>query len=140
MKKVLKIVAIISASLLALMLVLSLTLQWMLSEKALTRILNRYAVRFVDADVHFGNIYLSLWKDFPHWSVQLDDVVLTYPADRFAREDSVALSLIRMAGSGKQGYYRAPRRRDHRRAMPLQAHPLPPLRRTGTISGAARSG
>ncbi len=118
MKKVLKIVAIVFASLLGLMLVLTLTVQWALSEKALTRIVNRYAVRFVDADVHFGNIYLSLWKDFPHWSVQLDDVVLTYPADRFAREDSVALSLSRMAGSGKQGYYRPPRRRGANASAP----------------------
>ena len=126
MKKVLKIVAIVFASLLGLILVLTLTVQWALSEKALTRIVNRYAVRFVDADVHFGNIYLSLWKDFPHWSVQLDDVVLTYPADRFIREDSLALSLSRMAGSGKQGYYRPPRRRGANGPGPFAASSATP--------------
>ncbi|MBP5538574.1 MAG: hypothetical protein J6X69_01880 [Bacteroidales bacterium] len=111
MKKVLKIVAAVFGSVLAFLLVLTLVVQWALSEKALTRIVNRYAVEFVDADVHFGSIYLSLWKDFPHWSVQLEDVVLTYPSDRFAREDSIAYTLSRMAYSGKQGYYRQPRRR-----------------------------
>lgn len=111
MKKLLKIIAVLIGSVLALLLVLTLVVQWVLSEKTLTRLVNRYAVEFVDADVHFGSIRLSLWRDFPHASVQLEDGVLTYPSDRFAREDSLALSLSRMAGFGKQGYYRPPRRR-----------------------------
>lgn len=111
MKKFLKIFGIVIGSVLTLLLVFSLVLQWALSEKALTRIVNRYAVEFVDADVHFGRIQLSLLKDFPHWSVELEDVVLTYPSDRYAQEDSVASTLSRMAYSGKQGFYRQPPRR-----------------------------
>lgn len=126
MKKILKVFAIVIGSLLALLLILTLVVQWALSEKALTRLVNRYAVEFVDADVRFGSIQLSLWKDFPHWSVQLEDVVLTYPSDRFAREDSAAFALSKMAYSGKQGYYRQPRRRGANAPGAAPSAPLAP--------------
>lgn len=123
MKKILKIFAIVIGAVLALMLVLTLAARLILSEKTLTRLVNRYAVEFVDADVNFGSIKLSLWKDFPRWSVLLEDVRVTYPADRFAREDSVAIALSKMAYAGKQGHYRQPRRRAARSAAPAPAAP-----------------
>lgn len=128
MKKFLKILGIVIGSILVLLLILALLLQWVLSEKRLTSIVNKYAVEYVDADVHFGNIKLSLWDDFPHVSVHVEDVVLTYPASRFAKEDSVALSLSKMAYSGKQGFYRKPpRRRPNGPAMTPPASVAPAI-------------
>ena len=111
MKKLAKTILIALGSLAGIFFLLVVTVQLVLSEKTLTGLVNRYAVEFVDADVSFGRVKLSLVRDFPRWSLLLEDVSVTYPSDRFAAEDSVAIALSRMARSGKYGHYRPSGRR-----------------------------
>lgn len=58
-----------------------------LSEKVLTRIVNRVASTFVDGDVRFDRVRASVIRSFPHLNVTADGLVVTYPHDKFAAWD-----------------------------------------------------
>ena len=62
-------------------------LQIALSEKVLTRIVNRLAADFVDGDVRFDRVHASVVKSFPFLNVTADGLVVTYPHDKFAAYD-----------------------------------------------------
>ena len=68
--------------------VLLLVLQIVLSPSVLTRIVNRFATEYIDADVSFEKIRLSMFRHFPNAGIIIDDCRITYPSDRFgtARE------------------------------------------------------
>ena len=68
--------------------VLLLVLQIVLSPSVLTRIVNRFATEYVDADVSFERVRLSMFRHFPNAGIIIDDCRITYPSDRFgtARE------------------------------------------------------
>lgn len=102
MSKWIKIPLITFASILVLGFLLVCAVQVILSEKTLTKLVNRYATEFVDANVSFGRVKLSLVERFPHISLKLEDVSVTYPHDRFAAQDSLAQAMSRMAGAGRQ--------------------------------------
>ena len=102
MSKWIKIPLIAVASVLVFFFLLVATVQLLLSEKTLTKLVNRYAVEFVDANVSFGRVKLSLVEHFPRISLHLEEVSVTYPHDRFAADDSLAVAMSRMAGAGRQ--------------------------------------
>ena len=54
-----------------------------LSEKVLTKIVNRYAKEYVDGDIHFGKASISMFRRFPAAVLTLEDLAVTYPAERF---------------------------------------------------------
>ena len=58
-------------------------MQLVLSEKVLTRLVNRYATEYIDGDVSFGSASVSMFKRFPRIFLTLDDFAVTYPADRY---------------------------------------------------------
>lgn len=62
---------------------LLLLIQIVLSEPVLTRIINRMAEEYIDADVTFGNASASVFRHFPRVTLNLEDVDITYPHDRF---------------------------------------------------------
>jgi uncharacterized protein involved in outer membrane biogenesis len=64
---------------------LVLILQLVFTSSMLTDIVNRYADDYVDGDVNFGNIEVNMFRRFPNISLAMDDVSITYPADRFDR-------------------------------------------------------
>ena len=59
------------------------TIQIALSEKVLTKIVNRYAAEYIEGEVSFGSASVSVFKTFPRVFVALEDFHITYPADRF---------------------------------------------------------
>lgn len=63
--------------------VLILTLQIIFTSSMLTDIVNRYADEYVDGDVNFGEVDVNMFRRFPNISLRIDDVSVTYPADKF---------------------------------------------------------
>ena len=74
-------------------------LQLLLNSSFLTRMAEKYIPEYVDADVHIGKISASVLKSFPNLQLDVEDVVVTYPHDRYARYDSVGIDgILRHAG------------------------------------------
>ena len=65
--------------------VLLVVMQLVLSEKVLTKLVNRYATEYIDGDISFGSASVSMFKRFPRIFLTLNDFAVTYPADRFDR-------------------------------------------------------
>ncbi len=59
-----------------------------LSDKVLTRIVNRIAAEFVDGTVRFDRVHASVLKSFPFLNVTADGLEVTYPHEMFAAYDS----------------------------------------------------
>ena len=82
-----------------LVLLVLLVLRIVLSSSFLTKTVNRYAPQFVDGDLSFSKISASVFSSFPSVGLTLEDAVLTYPHDRFARFDSLMIrSRLRSKG------------------------------------------
>lgn len=60
-----------------------LLVQIILSPPVLTKIINSLADDYIDADVKFGRAYVSVFSHFPKITVNLEDVEITYPHDKF---------------------------------------------------------
>ena len=58
-------------------------LEAVLSPAIITGVVNRYADDFINADITFSKVQVSLFKRFPNLYVNLEDFSITYPADRF---------------------------------------------------------
>ena len=84
-KIVIKIALYVIGIWMALLAVLQLTL----SEKVLTKIVNRYATEYVDGDLTFGSASVSMFKKFPRVFLTLEDFSITYPADRFDAQEKM---------------------------------------------------
>jgi hypothetical protein len=69
---------------LALLLVI---VQIALSDKVLTRIVNRIAAQFVEGTVRFDQVHASVLKSFPYLNVTASGLEVTYPHDKFAAYD-----------------------------------------------------
>ena len=63
--------------------VVLITLQVALSEKVLTKIVNKYAAEYIEGDLSFGSASVSMFKRFPRVFLTLEDFSVTYPSDRF---------------------------------------------------------
>lgn len=93
MKKLLKISACVIGSLAGLLVVA----QIVLSPAVATKLVNKFAPRFLDADLSFEKVGISVFRSFPNLSLSLDDALLTYPSDRFSREENARRSVRMMA-------------------------------------------
>ena len=72
-----------------------------LSPRVLTRLADRLAAEYVDADVDFGEVRLSVFRSFPYLNVGFRDFSLTYPSGRFeSREDSSYFMMRQGRGPG----------------------------------------
>ena len=69
--------------------VLLVVLQVTLSEKVLTKVVNRYAAEYIDGDLSFGKASVSMFKRFPRVFLTLEDFAVTYPADRFEAQEKM---------------------------------------------------
>ncbi len=63
-----------------------------LSDKVLTRIVNRIASQFVEGTVSIDRVHASVFKSFPFLNVTADGLCITYPHDRFAVFDDKTVS------------------------------------------------
>lgn len=58
-------------------------LQFTLSSRILTNIVEKYAAEYIDGKLSFDRISVSMFRHFPNVGLTLDDFSITYPADRF---------------------------------------------------------
>ena len=63
--------------------ILLILLEIILSGPILTRVVNGVAEDYVDGELKFGKAKVSLFRRFPAVTLTLEDVSLTYPAERF---------------------------------------------------------
>lgn len=71
--------------------ILLVALQLTLSEKVLTKLVNKYAAEYIDGDISFGGAEVSMFKRFPRVFLSLDDFSITYPADRFDAQEKMGV-------------------------------------------------
>ena len=64
-----------------------LILEAVMSTSMVTGTVNRIASRYIDGDISFGKVSVSLLKRFPSVTATLEDFCITYPADRFDAEE-----------------------------------------------------
>lgn len=100
MKKALKIFLLSLAGLFVLVMA---AVHIVLSPKVLTRIVSKIAVEYVDGNAEIGSIKASIVKNFPNLRLDINDVAVTYPHDKYSQYDSVAVySPILDAGRGSE--------------------------------------
>ena len=85
------------------MVVLIAALQVLLHSGVVTNLVNKYASEYVDGELGYSSLDISLFKSFPNIRVTIDSLSLTYPHDRFARYDGKGLRDARLdAGRGAE--------------------------------------
>ena len=83
-------------------LVILAALEIFLTSSALTGLVNRIAAEFIDGELSFGKVELSMFRRFPSASLSMEDFVITYPADRFDEDEKVgAKGLLYTSGCGE---------------------------------------
>ena len=70
-------------------------IQVALSPRVLTRLADRLAAEYVDADVDFGEVRLSVFRSFPYLNVGFRDFSLTYPSGRFESQEDSSYYMMR---------------------------------------------
>ena len=63
-------------------------LELFLTSSALTGIVNKVASEFIDGELSFGKVELSMFKRFPSACLTMEDFSITYPADRFDEDEN----------------------------------------------------
>ena len=79
-------------------------MQVALNSSFLMKMADKYVPRYVSSDVkvHIGNISASVLKSFPNLHLEVSDLVVTYPHDKYSRYDSVGVyGVLRGAGRAK---------------------------------------
>jgi hypothetical protein len=101
MKKAMRICGIVVASLLGLVLLVLIAVPILLNSRATTRLVDKYAAEYLDADLSYSHLSVHLYRDLPCVGITLEDAVLTYPHERFAAYDTLpAPSPLLEAGRG----------------------------------------
>ena len=77
----------VTAWLIGIWAVLLVSLQVTLSEKVLTKLVNKYAAEYIEGDLSFGSASVSMFKRFPRVFLTLEDFSVTYPSDRFEQAE-----------------------------------------------------
>ena len=76
-------------------------IQIALSPAVLTRLANSFAADYIDGEVSFGKVSLSVFKSFPNLNVSFDTVSVTYPSERFMdMEDRLGVRHVAGRGNG----------------------------------------
>lgn len=89
---------------LGLWLLIIIALQIVLNSGFLTRNVNRLASEYVDADISFGKVSASMFKSFPNLNVEIEDLRISYPHERYAAFDSAGIyGKLLDAGRGSGG-------------------------------------
>lgn len=58
-------------------------IELILSSSLMTRTVNKIAAEYVDGDLKFGDVSVSIFRNFPSLTLTMNDFSVTYPADRF---------------------------------------------------------
>ena len=62
-------------------------LEIFLASSAVTNIVNKVASEYIDGELTFGKVRLSMFQHFPSASISLENFSITYPADRFDQDE-----------------------------------------------------
>lgn len=90
---------IAAAAVVAVWAVFLIVVQVVLNSAFLEKMADKYIPQYVDADVHIGGIKASVFKSFPNLNIEVSDLTVTYPHDRFSEYDSLGVDgLLRHAG------------------------------------------
>ncbi|MCQ2178352.1 MAG: hypothetical protein MJY42_05665, partial [Bacteroidales bacterium] len=81
-----------AAGLAALAVTALVVLQIVLSPSVCTSIIKKYAPRFIEGQFEAKRIYVSVFSHFPAITANMEDLLVTYPAERF---DSSEISGVR---------------------------------------------
>lgn len=101
MRKALKISGIVAASLAALVLLAFAALPLLLNSRIVTDLVDRYAAEYIDGELSYSGLRISLYRHFPRVGITLENAALTYPHDRFAPYDTApAPDRLSEAGRG----------------------------------------
>ncbi len=92
-KKKLKILWKVLAVIVGVWALLLVVMQIVLSPSVLTNLADKLAGDYVDGEVSFGDVRVSVFRSFPNLNVSLSDVSVTYPSDRFPVSDSCFISM-----------------------------------------------
>ena len=79
LKRILKAMLWIGGIWLALLIIL----QVALSPAVLTKVVDKLAPQYIDGDLSFSRIKISMFRYFPNVGITLEDGALTYPAARY---------------------------------------------------------
>lgn len=74
-------------------------IQVVLSPAVLTRFARNFAEKYIDADVSFGKVSMSVFKSFPNLNVSFDTVSVSYPSEKFIDIEK-CIGISRVAGRG----------------------------------------
>ena len=58
-----------------------------LTSQLATKAVNRLAGEYIDGNLEFGKVSVSIFRDFPNLSLVLEDFRITYPSDRFDAQE-----------------------------------------------------
>lgn len=101
MRKALKITGIAAGAIIALILLALGALPLLLNSRIVTNLVDKYAAEYIDGELEYSGLHISLYRAFPRVEITLEDVALTYPHERFALYDTVpAPSRLPDAGRG----------------------------------------
>ena len=101
MKKALRICGIVVAALLGLVLLVLIAVPILLNSRVTTRLVDKYAAEYLDADLSYSRLSVHVYRDLPCVGIVLEDAVLTDPHERFAAYDTLpAPSPLLEAGRG----------------------------------------
>lgn len=83
--------------------VLIAALQVLLHSRVVDNLIDKCAAEYIDGDLNYSKLDISLFKSFPKIRVTIDTLSLTYPHDRFARYDGKGPRDVRLdAGRGAE--------------------------------------
>ena len=75
----------------------------LLSTPMVTDVVNRIASQYIDGNISFGKVSASLLKNFPALTLNLEDLCITYPSDRFdADEQAGPQGALMYRGCGEE--------------------------------------
>ena len=94
MKKALRITGIVLASLAGFILLILIALPFVLNSRVVTKLVDKYAAEYIDGELAYSRLHVSLYKHFPRVAISLEDVSVTYPHERFAQYDTLASPLL----------------------------------------------
>ena len=81
--RTLKVLGILLLSVVVLLVLLAAAAQVALNTKVLDRIVRRFAAEYVDGEIRYDRLKLSLVKDFPNGRLRVENFSLVYPHERF---------------------------------------------------------
>ena len=102
-KKTIKIIFKILIGIIGIWFGLLAVIELALSQSVLNKLIDKYSVEYIDGDLDFGNVSISMFRRFPSLTLTLEDFSITYPADRFDKiENSGAQGHLTHKGCGQE--------------------------------------